>query len=103
MRSDVALLTLQGGAAAFALIAAVAWPRAGEAALLMPVGGQELPSVLNFAASHDVRLIAIDSAKGRVIARIDDRHSIFASLAAGIVPIGVSTKGCSSENYRGRL
>lgn len=103
MRSDGALLALHGGAAVFALIAAVAWPRAGEAALLVPVGGQTLPGVLQFAAKHDARLIAIDSAKGRVIARIDDRHSVLAILAAGIVPIGVSTKGCSSENYRGRL
>lgn len=100
MRRDSAMIALHACAGGFALVAALLWPRAGEAALLVPVGGQDLASLTRFAAREGAPLIELDSASGRVIARLDDQASPLRALTQGIVPLAASTRGCSTLETR---
>lgn len=100
MRRDTGMFALHACAGGFALVAALLWPRAGEAALLVPVGKQDLASLTRFAAREGAPLLELDSASGRVIARLDDRASPLRALAEGIVPLAADARGCSRLNRR---
>lgn len=95
MRRDTAMITLHACAGGFALVAALLWPRAGEAALLVPVGGQDVASLTHFAAREGAPLLELDSASGHIIARLDDSASPLRALSEGILPLAASARGCS--------
>lgn len=94
------MIALQAAGAVLALVAALAWPRAGEAALLVPLGSNDLRTVLRWAHSQSAPLIELDPASGRVVARIASNPGLFSALGAGIVPIAARTRGCQSEGTR---
>ncbi|QDH35371.1 hypothetical protein [Porphyrobacter sp. YT40] len=98
MGRDTAMFALHACAAGFTLVAALLWPRAGEAALLVPVGGQDVASLTHFAAREGAPLLELDS--GRVIARLDDRGSPLRALSEGILPLAASARGCSPLEAR---
>ena len=100
MRRETAFIALHACAGGFALVAALLWPRAGEAALLVPVGGQDIAGLTRFAAREGAPLLELDSASGRVIARLDDRASPLRALAEGIVPLAASARGCRQPETR---
>lgn len=101
MRSDLVLMTLHGSALLFALAAALAWPRAGEAALLVPLGRSQMPAVLAWADAEQAALLTLDPSRGRVIARVPSNQSLINALRRGILPIATRTAGCSPDRKAG--
>lgn len=98
MQPDRALLALHGLALALALVTALAWPRVGEPALLLPLGGQPMARVFVWAETEQAENLAIDTTAGRVIARIPSNRSLMRALAQGIVPVATRTAGCAATN-----
>lgn len=98
MRAERALFGLHGLALVLALAAALAWPRPGQPVLLVPIGGGGIASALARASAGDVRLLAIDPLRARVIARIPADRSPIAALAAGILPVAVRYRGCADPS-----
>lgn len=88
---------LHAGSMALALTAALACPRPGQAALLVPLGSNGLPEAVHWAASHDAALIAIDSVSGQATIRLPSNHSLFSAFRAGIIPIAARAATCGSN------
>lgn len=95
MRTDRALIAVHVSGAVLALGAALFWPRPGQAALLVPVGQHELADALQWADREAAPLLELDTARGRVIARVSDNASLLRALGAGLVPVAVRTAGCT--------
>ena len=98
MQLERALIGLHAVSVVFALVAALAWPRPGQAALLVPLGDTGLGDVLAWADRTDAPLLALDTASGRVIARIEDSSSLPGALASGILPIAARAPACSPRS-----
>lgn len=97
MRADRTMLGLHATGAVLALAAALVWPRPGQAALLVPLSGTDARSVIAWAAHEDAPLLALDTARGRVIARVSDNAILLRALAKGILPLAVRTPGCGTD------
>lgn len=97
MSAERALIGLHGSALMLALAAALVWPRPGQAALMVPLGGQNLGSALDWADREQAELIELDSTSGRIVARISNIGSAWRAITAGIVPIAIRAPGCGSE------
>lgn len=98
MRAEHALIGLHGCALLVALAAALVWPRAGQAALMVPLGHNDVRAVIRWADTEQAQLLAIDPARGRVIARISSNDSALRALANGLVPVVARTRGCQPNN-----
>lgn len=94
MRTERTLIGLHGAAVVLALVASTVWPRAGQAAQLVPLGGDDLSGVLGWAAREGAPLLELDTTGGRVIARIPDDRSLLRALGAGILPLPVNARDC---------
>lgn len=94
MRADRRMIALHGSAAVLTLVAALVWPRAGQAALLVPLAGNDLGTVLRWADSQSAPLLALDTTNGRVIARISSNRSLLSAVGSGIVPIAARNPDC---------
>lgn len=90
-------MAAHGGAAALALAVSTLAPRPGEAALLVPLGGEALPAALAWANAEGAPLLELDTARGRVIARLADDRSAMSALAAGLLPLAARTRACQSR------
>lgn len=77
-----------------ALAAATVWPRPGQAAQLVPLGGDGLVGVIDWAAREGAPLLELDTTGGRVVARIRDQRSLVRALGAGILPIAANARDC---------
>lgn len=97
MRSDRVVLALHGSAILLAMVAALVWPRAGQAALLVPLGDQDLARVLRWADREGAELITLDTGSGRVIARVGNHYSLLRAIGAGIIPITADAPGCATN------
>lgn len=102
MRGDRAIIGLHGAAMLLALAAALVWPRAGQAALMVPLGSSDLATVLRWADTEQAQLLALDPASGRVIARISTNRSLLSAISHGIVPIAARGTGCNVRPQRTR-
>lgn len=100
MTAERALFVLHGFAMLLALAAALVWPRAGQAALMVPLGRSDLGEVLRWADAEQAPLLAIDPARGRVIARISSNGSVLRALASGLVPVAARAPGCTPKRQR---
>lgn len=100
MRSDRTMLCLHGGAILLALTAALVWPRAGQAALLVPLGDQDVAQVLRWADRERAELIAFDPDSGRVVARVTNHDSLVRAIGSGILPIATRAVGCTTREAR---
>ncbi len=100
MRADRVLLGLHASGVTLALVAALVWPRPGQAALLVPLGGSDARAVIDWASREDARLLALDTSRGRIIARITDNASLLRALSAGILPVAARAPGCQSGAER---
>lgn len=100
MRADRVLLGLHGTGVTLALVAALVWPRPGQAALLVPLGRSDARAVIAWASREDARLLALDTSRGRIIARITDNASLLRALREGILPIAARAPGCQSGPER---
>jgi hypothetical protein len=100
MRADWALLGLHASGVTLALVAALVWPRPGQAALMVPLGGRDARAVVAWASREDVRLLALDTSRDRIIARITDNASLLRALAEGILPIASRARGCQAGPER---
>lgn len=97
MPRDRVLMTLHGSALLFSLAAALVWPRAGQAAILVPLGRSDIPAALAWADAEQADLLTLDPARGRVIARIPSSKSLLSALGHGLLPIATRTSGCSPD------
>lgn len=97
MPRDGLMLGLHAGATLLALTAALVWPRAGQAAVLVPLGHQDTAQVLRWAEREQAEFIALDPASGRVVARVRNYRSLLHAIGAGIVPIAASIAGCKAS------
>lgn len=84
-----------------ALAAALAWPRTGQPVLLVPLGSARLADALTWADTAQADLLAIQPGRGQLIARVPSNRSLAQALAAGFLPIAVSTQGCA-QTVNGR-
>lgn len=98
MRAEKALLALQATGVVLALVAALVWPRPGQAALLVPLNGSDARGVIAWAEHEDAPLLALDTTRGRVIARVTDNAGLLRALGHGILPIAARVRGCQSES-----
>lgn len=97
MRDGRAVFGLHAAGAVLALAAAFVWPRAGQAALMVPLGGADTRTVIGWAAQENAPLLALDTTSGRVIARMADNRSMLRALGQGIIPIAAPAPGCRSD------
>ena len=100
MLADRAMIGLHGVAAALALVAALGWPRTGEAAVMVPFGGHDLIAALHWADREGAQLVTIDTVSGRIVARAPSHRSLVNALSAGIVPIAVGSSGCQPNRRK---
>lgn len=98
MPTDRALIAAHTLGACLALGAALFWPRPGQAALLVPVAGHDLSAALHWADREAAPLLALDTANGRVIARVTDNASLLHALGQGLVPIAARSTGCAASS-----
>lgn len=78
-----------------ALVAALVWPRPRQAALL-----SDTRSVIAWAAREEAPLLALDTTRGRVIARITGNAGLLRALGEGILPLAVRAPGCGTDVRR---
>jgi hypothetical protein len=97
MRADRMLLGVHAAGVTLALAAALVWPRPGQAALLVPLGTTDTRTAIAWAAHEDAPLLALDTARGRIIARITDNASLMRALSHGILPLAARAPGCNAE------
>jgi hypothetical protein len=97
MRADRTLLGLHAAGAVLALAAALVWPRPGQAALLVPLGTSDPRAPIAWAVREDAPLLALDTSRGRVIARVTDNAALLRALGRGILPLAVRAPGCGAE------
>jgi hypothetical protein len=98
MRADRVLLGVHAAGVTLAITAALVWPRPGQAALLVPLGTTDTRTAIAWAAHEDAPLLAIDTASGRIIARITDNASLMRALGHGILPLAARAPGCNAES-----
>lgn len=98
MRSDRALLGLHAAGVVLAMAATLVWPRPGQAALLVPLGGSDARSVIAWAAREEAPLLALDTSRGRIIARITDNASLLRALGQGILPLAARAPSCAATS-----
>lgn len=96
VKTEQAMIAFHGGAVLLSLVAAMVWPRAGQAALMVPLGDRDLGTVLRWADSEQAQVLELDTATGRVIARVSSHHVLVSALASGIMPVAVSARGCGA-------
>ncbi|WP_285711199.1 hypothetical protein [Erythrobacter oryzae] len=97
MRADRALLGLHAAGATLALAAALVWPRPGQAALLVPLGTGDARAPIAWAVQENAPLLALDTSRGRVIARVTDNAGLLRALGQGILPLAVRAPGCGAD------
>jgi hypothetical protein len=97
MSADRIIIAVHGAAVLLALAAALVWPRAGQAALMVPFGGSDIATVLRWADAEQAPLLSLDPGSGRVIARISTNRSLLSAISHGIVPIAVRGTGCTAR------
>jgi len=97
MRADRALFGFHAAGAVLALAAALIWPRPGQAALLVPLGASDTRELIAWAVREDAPLLAVDSTRGRIIARVADNASLLRALGHGILPLAARAPGCDAE------
>jgi hypothetical protein len=83
-----------------ALAAATVWPRPGQAAQLVPLGDKGLVGVLDWTAREGAPLLELDTAGGRVVARMPDNRSLLRALGAGILPLAANARDCQSRRTK---
>lgn len=91
------LIGVHGAAAVLAFAAISVWPRAGQAALLVPLAGADLPDVIAWAHREDAALLELDTTSGRVIARLADDRNPFSALGAGVLPLAARARDCQTR------
>lgn len=94
------LIGLHGAAVLVALAAALGWPRAGQAALMVPLGSASLPAVLAWAEAEDAALLRLDPGAGTIIARIPTNHSLLGAVQRGILPVAARPTGCAPSQIK---
>lgn len=97
MRIEHFLIGGHGIAAVLALVAVTVWPRPGEPALLVPFAGTGLAAVSGWASREGAVLLELDTARGRVIARLPDNRSPLTALGAGIFPLAARARTCQAR------
>ncbi|WP_073973896.1 hypothetical protein [Erythrobacter donghaensis] len=97
MLGDRVLLGLHGAGVALALTAALVWPRPGQAALLVPLAGTDARGVIAWALHEEAPLLALDTSRGRIIARIADNAGLLRALGHGILPLAARAPGCKAQ------
>lgn len=100
MPAERALFGLHGCAVVLALVAALVWPRPGQAALLVPLGRADLGSALRWADEEQAPLLALDTVAGRAVIRMADNDSMLRALRAGFVPVAIAQRGCGEGGSR---
>lgn len=107
MRADRIMLAAHWLALGFALLVAVACPRPGDPALLVPLGaggmGAGVEDAIAWAGREDARFLALDTRSaagattgaGGIVALVPDHASLLSALSAGLVPIAADTVGCA--------
>jgi hypothetical protein len=98
--ADRALIGLHACALLLAFTAALAWPRSGQAALMVPIGHRDVRAALRWADAEQAPLLALDPARGRVIARLSSNDSVLRALASGLVPVAARAPGCQPQAKR---
>lgn len=101
------MLAVHWLALGFALLVALACPRPGGPALLVPLGaggmGAGVEDAIAWAGREDARFLALDTRStnggtarpGGIVALVPDHASLLRALAAGLVPIAADTVGCA--------
>lgn len=97
MRVDAALLSLQAAAIVLAMGAALVWPRAGQVALMVPLGTNDLRDVVRWADRENTELIAMDSTSGRILVRVPSNRSLLMALGSGLLPMAARAGGCKPD------
>lgn len=94
MQTERVLCACHVGAVLLALTAALIWPRPGQAVLLVPFGNSGVEAALHWANSENAELLELDTASGRVVARMAPGASAAQALALGILPVVSRSRGC---------
>ena len=94
MRADRMLLSIHAAGVTLALAAALVWPRPGQAALLVPLGTGDPRTAIAWASREKAPLLALDTSRGRIIARVTDNASLLRALGDGLLPLAARATGC---------
>ncbi|WP_295527223.1 hypothetical protein [Novosphingobium sp. Chol11] len=77
---------------------AVGWPRAGQAALLLPLAGSPPGEALVWLAANGATLVGPARGGGGVVVRLGDNNTAIAALQRGWLLIAVPETMCSPNN-----
>jgi len=102
-RQGSLFLGIQAAIILLASGAAIAWPRAGETALIIPLGANDQRDVLRWAENADARLLALNAESGRIVVHVPSNYSMLTALGSGFLPITARERGCNADASRAGL
>jgi hypothetical protein len=77
---------------------AMGWPRAGQAALLLPLSSSRSGAALAWLRANDAALVGSARFGGGVVLRLGHDETAFAALKQGWLLIAVPDAACTSNN-----
>lgn len=94
MARDKMLACGHGSALILAFAVALGWPRAGEAAMITPVGSDGFSRALSWATGEDARILDLDERKNRILVEMPRRSSVASALQSGLIPVLADGPNC---------
>lgn len=89
------LVWVQVGLTLAVLTACTLWPRVGQPALLMPLGGVGTARMTTWARAHDLPLLGTGRVPGSVVVRIGAKASGLAALRSGALLLAAPGLSCA--------
>ncbi len=84
------------------LIAAITWPRAGQAALLLPLAPSRSSEALHWLTANDATLLGPARIGSGLVLRLGHDDTAFAALKRGWLLIAVPEAACTPNNANPR-
>ncbi len=84
------------------LCAAIAWPRAGQAALLLPLEPSRSSEALRWLTANDATLLGPARIGSGLVLRLGHNETAFAALKRGWLLIAVPEAACNPDNANSR-
>lgn len=94
---ELALGAVQGLLIASGLGAAIFVPRAGDPAVLVPLGAQPIAKALAYAEAERAPVMTIDTATRRLVVLAPDSAGLIRALARGFVLVAAAKDGCAER------
>ena len=96
VRTPLALVLLQFPLSFGALMAAMFYPPAGSAAVLITPGESSAAHAINWARAHDAALLGLAADGQTPVVRLSGDANALAAIAAGFIPLAADLATCGT-------